>query len=160
MHPEAFAFVGSVVPEKAGAVLEIGAYNVNGSVRPLFAHATSYTGLDVRDGPGVDIVSDCADYDGQGAYDTVVSTEVLEHMHRPADLIQCAARALREGGMLILTCAGPNRPHHGVDGGAVGDEPYHNITLDALRHLMSGWKHVKIVHNEQAHDLYATAVRA
>ena len=37
-------------------VLEIGSYNVNGSIRAFFPNA-NYTGVDLCDGPGVDIVS-------------------------------------------------------------------------------------------------------
>jgi SAM-dependent methyltransferase len=159
MHVAAYEFVQSVAPVDPGAVLEIGSYIVNGSVRPLFDSATSYVGTDVRGGPGVDVVTDCADYDGAGVFDTVVSTEVMEHMRHPQELIECAARALKPGGLLILTAAGPRRPHHGVDGGDVSNEHYGNITPEALKEMLSGWKNVKILHNDVAHDVYATAVK-
>ena len=38
------------------SVLECGSYNVNGSVRDLFA-VREYIGLDWRPGPGVDVVN-------------------------------------------------------------------------------------------------------
>ena len=164
MHPAAYEFAQSAAAplDLAGAnVLEIGSFIVNGSVRPLFAGAASYVGIDVRGGPGVDAVIAAADYDGAGAFDVVVSTETMEHMPRPQDVIECAARALKPGGVLILTMAGPKRPHHGIDGGDVRDEPYGNITPDALAAMLAhGWTHVKVVHNEDAHDVYATARKA
>ena len=159
MHQAAYQFVQSKtdgVSFQGKRILEIGSYIVNGSVRPLFGGA-DYTGTDVRGGPGVDVVTDCADYDGGAAFDVVVSTETMEHMANPHALIECAYRALKPGGMLILTAAGPRRPHHGIDGGDVRDEPYGNITPEMLAVMLDGWKRVEIVHNDAAHDVYATA---
>jgi len=47
-----------------GKVLEVGSYDVNGSVRPLFKNRQrfpSYTGIDMREGPGVDMVGVASD---------------------------------------------------------------------------------------------------
>ena len=60
------------------SVLECGSYNVNGSVRGLFA-ACEYVGLDWRPGPGVDVVGLVHEYQPGRRFDTVVSTEMLEH---------------------------------------------------------------------------------
>ncbi|MDB0050250.1 hypothetical protein N9F31_02215, partial [Pseudomonadales bacterium] len=38
------------------AVLEIGSYDVNGSIRSLF-NAQNYVGVDLVEGPGVDVVA-------------------------------------------------------------------------------------------------------
>jgi SAM-dependent methyltransferase len=159
LHPAAYAFVAGVAPNTPGAVLEIGSYYVNGGVRPLFASATAYHGIDVRSGPGVDEAIDCAAYDGEQAFDVVVSTEVLEHMRDPEQMIACAWRSLKPGGLLVLTAAGPNRSAHGIDGGAIGDEYYRAIDPDALRWWLSGWVEVTIVENAIACDLYAVAVK-
>jgi 2-polyprenyl-3-methyl-5-hydroxy-6-metoxy-1,4-benzoquinol methylase len=43
-----------------------------------------------------------------GPFDAVVSTEVVEHLYSPHELIRFAAEALRPGGRLILTT-----PYHG-----------------------------------------------
>jgi len=44
----------------------------------------------------------------EGAFDLVVSSDVIEHLYRPADLIETAARVLRPGGVLIV-----GTPYHG-----------------------------------------------
>jgi SAM-dependent methyltransferase len=160
MHPQAYAFVKRAAEplELEGArVLEIGSYNVNGSVRPLFADAAEYIGVDKRDGPGVDIVADGAQVDGLGAFDVVVCCEVLEHTPDPQAILDAAYHSLKPGGLLILTAAGPGRPPHGVMGGAVGDEFYANIEPDALDLLLWEWERVTITEDRRAHDVYATA---
>src|SRR5262245_32438914 len=69
------------------AVLECGSRDVNGSLRPMIEAQgpVSYIGVDMEDGPGVDVVMDAADLslDGVleviGPWDVVVCTEMLEH---------------------------------------------------------------------------------
>lgn len=46
--------------------------------------------------------------DGEARFDTVVSIEVIEHMHSPEDLPRFAAQSLVEGGHLIVST-----PYHG-----------------------------------------------
>ena len=44
-------------------VLEIGSLDINGSVRPMFKpFQLTYTGIDMQEGPGVDIVVDAAKF--------------------------------------------------------------------------------------------------
>lgn len=107
-------------------VVEFGSLNVNGSVRHLFGDAT-YVGVDLRDGPGVDVIGDAVDVPLEG-FDVVVCTEVLEHYDRPWLLVRKAARAVRPGGVFIATAAGPGREPHANDGGPhVGSEHYANV---------------------------------
>jgi SAM-dependent methyltransferase len=162
MHIEAFNFVatarGRLAPDVTKlAILEIGSFNVNGSVRPLFAGAARYYGIDVRPGPDVDEVADAREWEGGEAFDVVVSTEVLEHVEDPERILAGAWRALKPDGILILTAAGPGRAPHGVDGGEVGSEPYANIDPEELRALLADWLDVDIHFNAAAGDTYATA---
>lgn len=85
--------------------LEVGSYNVNGGARSLFC--STYLGVDIVEGPGVDIV-----YDGRELpfvrerFPVVVSTEMLEHCERPWLAVAEMARVLQEDGHLLLTCRG------------------------------------------------------
>lgn len=161
MHDAAYRFVAS----NAGLVwpgmriLEIGSYDVNGSVRPIFAGA-AYHGIDLRPGPGVDEVADGATYDGGEAYDLVVTTEALEHAALPRALIDTAWRALRPGGRLILTAAGTGRDPHGCDGGWLPPtESYTNIDPADLQSWLADWIGVQVVYNAIDRDVYAVATR-
>jgi SAM-dependent methyltransferase len=108
-------FVGSVVDQfglSSLKTLEIGSYNVNGSVRPLFKG--EYTGIDRSSGPGVDLVMDAFDlsYFADAAFDVVVSTSQLEHDPTFWLTLPEVARVLRPGGYFILTTHTTGFPEH------------------------------------------------
>jgi len=82
-------------------VLEVGAYDINGTVRPLFPRP--YRGLDLQAGPNVDIVADILTIDLAGGFKTVVCCETLEHICEPWAAIEQMYKALDSGGLLIAT---------------------------------------------------------
>lgn len=84
--------------------LDVGSYDVNGSVRDLFRQ--SYTGIDARPGPGVDHVWNIEDAPFPGDWGVVVSTEMLEHTPRPWRAVGYMSMCVRKGGWLLLTCRG------------------------------------------------------
>jgi predicted TPR repeat methyltransferase len=163
MHPEALAFVKRHAPDAPGDVAEVGAFDVNGSPRSLFAAATSYTGYDIRAGRGVDEVRDVSGWRAQPKYDTVVSTETLEHARDAEALIGGMARMLRDGGLLILTAAAPERAPHGNNGGALSQgEHYAGIEEKDLRRWLreAGLTGIEVEHHPRRGDLYAVARKA
>lgn len=162
MHAEAYQFVQQTVADismRGKKVLEIGSYNINGSVRPLFSGAAEYVGIDPRMGPGVDLTFAAADYDGEQRFHIVVCCETLEHAPDPEGVIGCAERALKPGGLFILTAAGEERTPHGVNGGPLNGEHYQNITRTDLRGWLKGWADVHITTNPDAGDIYAVATK-
>ena len=61
-------------------VLEIGSLNINGTVRDYIQpFAEKYIGIDMQEGPGVDIVHDAAKFTKPNFFDVVVCAEVFEH---------------------------------------------------------------------------------
>lgn len=118
MHPEAYAWVARYATTEPAAVLDVGGRNINGSVRDLFPGADPYVALDIREGEGVDIVADAAVWSPDREYDVVVCTEVFEHTPDWPQICKAIFAALRPGGRVILTMAGPGRPpHSAIDGG-------------------------------------------
>ena len=82
MGPEQFKFVELVKelnnPKLSQArALEIGSFDVYGEIRSIFSDATEYIGIDLCDGPGVDVVANAHDLDklGLGQFDVVLSCE-------------------------------------------------------------------------------------
>ena len=115
-------------------VLEFGSRDINGGVRGLFLSAVTYTGVDLHDGPSVDVVADVRYYTHDRLVDVVVSTELLEHVEHPELVVDAAYRNLRRPGVFIATAAGVHRPPHGADGSPkpAPGEWYDNISLEQL----------------------------
>lgn len=117
MHASVLDFLRSQVPqaEVAGQrVLEVGSYNFNGSAREVLAPMApaEYLGVDAVAGPGVDRVVDAADLGALGAWDVVVSTEMLEHAPDWRAALAALKRATRPGGLLFLTTRSRGMPYH------------------------------------------------
>jgi len=148
MHPEAFAWVAAHATTDKVEVLDIGGRNVNGSVKDLFPNATRYVAVDIREGDGVDVVADAATWVPDREYDVVVSTETFEHTPVWPEICVTAFKAMKAGGRLILTMAGPGRGEHSaIDGGPLqAGEYYGNVDGEKLRdHLEAvGFKDVVI----------------
>ena len=68
-------------------VLDVGSYNVNGCMRPLFdGTEAEYTGLDIEAGPNVDIVmNEPYHWDNipDESFDFVISANAFEHIEYP-----------------------------------------------------------------------------
>jgi SAM-dependent methyltransferase len=104
------------------AVVEVGSYDVNGSIKSLIVKnwkPSSYSGIDARPGPCVDFVCDASglvDLFGTELVDVVVSTEMLEHAEDWRTAIDQMKKVLRPHGMIYLTCRGPGFPKHDFPG--------------------------------------------
>lgn len=160
MHPQVLRFVAKVLRRlpPRGKVVEIGALDVNGSVRTLFDGA-AYVGLDRRAGRGVDLVADGATWRPPAPVDTVVCCEVLEHAADPAAIVANARAMLEPGGVLILTCATEGRAPHGCLGGPVGWEHYRNVSLEDVQSWLMPWGYREVEYHPERGDLYAWAVK-
>lgn len=114
MHNSVRTWVSSIVNEfklESGDTLEVGAYNENGSVRDLFTGP--YIGIDFREGNGVDRVMDGHQLDFEDStFDTVVSTETLEHDNQFWLSLSEMGRVLKPGGFLLVTSRGNGFPEH------------------------------------------------
>lgn len=164
MHGEVREYLAPLLPRLRLRVLELGSLDVNGTVRDLLP-VTEYLGVDMRPGPGVDVVADAAapgllDVVG-GGWDLVLCLEVLEHAAQAGEILVNAARCLRTGGQLVATMAGPGREPHGVDGQGVGDEFYRNVTPEMLVGWLAtaGFGDIAVALGRGEQDLYCRAVR-
>jgi len=162
MHAAAYAFVERTVKQFGSGefVVEIGARDINGSVRRLFETAR-YLTTDIAPGPGVDLVADGATYEPGVAPDRVVCCEVLEHTPAAPAIVVNALRIVRPGGIVIPTAAGPGRaPHNAHDGGPVpAGEYYRNVDPSQLRDWLRAADPsvVSVESNTETHDVYAWA---
>jgi len=100
---------------KGKTILEVGALDINGTVRPFVeSHdPTLYLATDFMAGPGVDQVvaaEKLVETFGKNSFDVVVSTEMLEHAENWRECINNMKDVTQE--YLIITARGPGFPLH------------------------------------------------
>jgi SAM-dependent methyltransferase len=103
---------------RARDVLEVGSRDVNGSVRSIVERyePTSYVGVDIEAGPGVDTICDATQLVhsfGAEQFDAVISTELLEHVHDWRTVIDQMKDVLRPGGVVLITTRSKGFGLHG-----------------------------------------------
>jgi SAM-dependent methyltransferase len=166
MHAEARQWIAANAPTitvlSEFRVIEIGGYNVNGSIRDLFDGA-SYLSVDIREGPGVDEVHDASLPAPGGieglSVDVVVCCEVLEHAADPAGIIANAMSILKPGGLFLMTCATDPRAPHGNNGAGVTEgEHYANIDPIWFESQVEPYQARVEVHSDRG-DLYAAVTK-
>jgi len=139
--------VEELAPEARGLLLDIGCSET--PYRDLFEpHIERYVGLEYPPAildkqPDLWDILDRARWtvtlfgDGcrlpfvEGCFDTVVATEVLEHLPEPEQVVREAARVLRPGGRLLMTVPF-SQPLHELPG------DYYRYTPSALEYLLEG----------------------
>lgn len=117
MHESVMSFVYNVVNQfgiQGKSVLEVGSYDVNGTVRPIFeSRGCTYLGVDIASGKGVDMIMDAHDLDfTDGQFDVVISCETLEHDSEFWFSLREMGRVLKKDGILILTARGNGFQYH------------------------------------------------
>jgi SAM-dependent methyltransferase len=149
-HQEQQAFFAALVRcnealISGSRVLEVGSYDVNGTIRRFFAAAHDYVGVDLEEGPGVDVVAYGHEVEGSdGSFDVTISGECFEHDPYWRKTFENMVRLTRPGGLVAFTCASSGRPEHGTQRTLVSDSPgtqsegldyYQNLTAAAFDDL-------------------------
>lgn len=98
-------------------VLEVGSLDVNGSVRPLIEalQPSEYIGIDEQPGKLVDLVlpgERIIEHFGLSSFDTVISTETLEHVEDWRIVINNMKLAIKPEGYVYLTVCPPDMGYH------------------------------------------------
>jgi hypothetical protein len=106
-HPRAFLDV---------IAIDVGSKNINGCNRPLFRGNSHYIGIDLSEGPNVDVVGRAhLVLPALPPCDTIISTEALEHDSTYGQTLLAMYTSLKGGGLMVITCAGEGRQEHGTD---------------------------------------------
>ena len=95
-------------------ILDVGALDVNGNNRYLFP-GCDYIGLDVGEGPNVDVVCIGHEYaEPDGSFDVVMSTNAFEHDMYFNFTLKNMVRLLRPDGLMFWTCKTTGCTEHGT----------------------------------------------
>jgi SAM-dependent methyltransferase len=99
-------------------ILEVGSRDVNGSVRSIVQRhqPSSYVGVDIEDGPGVDQLCDATALVPSfrvERFDAVISTELLEHVRDWRTVINQIKEVLRPDGVVLITTRSKGFGLHG-----------------------------------------------
>lgn len=107
-------------------VLDIGSYDVNGTLKPIFINSKKYIGLDQSAGPNVDLVSSSHDIPLEdNSIDIIVSSSCFEHDNMFWVTFREMCRLVKPGGLIYI-----NAPSNG---------PYHAHPVDNWRFYKDSW---------------------
>lgn len=119
-------------------VLEIGSYDINGSVRQFFPanQAGKYVGVDLCEGPGVDVVGFGHEINfPDESFDVALSCECFEHDPHWAKTFKNMNRMTKANGVVAFTCASLGRLEHGTSRTEISSPGTQSIGIDYYRNL-------------------------
>lgn len=170
-HPEQATFFNQLkelYPQyfNGKKVCEVGALNINGSVRMFFTDC-EYTGFDIGPGNGVDVVTEGQLIDRPtGHFDTVISAECFEHNPFWVETFANMLRMTKPGGLIAFSCASTGREEHGTKETnahlspltcAKGWNYYKNLDADDFMNTfyLEGWlEYFHFLYGPKTFDLY------
>ncbi len=109
--------------------------------RTLLPPGADWTGLDCQEGPNVDVVGDVEQrlILLREPYNTVLCSEVMEHLYKPWDALKNMHHVLAPGGWLIITTLF-SFPIHGYP------DDYWRYTPNCMRRLLedAGFRNIEV----------------
>lgn len=102
---------------KGKRVIEVGSYDLNGSMRPVVTawKPAEYVGIDIAPGPGVDVVcraDEAVKKFGGERFDVVISTETIEHVRDWRKVISNLKHLCVPEGIILITTCMPGHYYH------------------------------------------------
>lgn len=149
-------------------ILEIGSYDVNGSVKQEFDFTKKYIGIDLVNGPNVDLVLDGTQVDKLNQnFDMILSFECFEHAKNWKIIFEKIYNILNPNSFVVLSMASTGRLEHGTSRSGqwqspgTYDEYYKNLTekdfLDFdLDNMFSSYF---FFYNVNSFDLYFVGIK-
>jgi len=138
-------------------VLEVGSKYVNGSVRPLierFCSPAEYIGVDIEPGKYMDIVLPAerlVQYFGEGSFDVVISTELLEHVRDWRAVINNMKAVPRESGRIYITTRSKGFPFHAYP------HDFWRYELSDMKQIFADFEILKLARDPEAPGVFLKA---
>jgi len=139
-------------------IIEVGAYDLNGSLRH---HVQSlkpnkYVGVDIEAGPCVDIVADVTsllDHLPYSSFDMVIATEVLEHVKDWRKAVSNLKHIIKSGGKVIVTVPSKGCGFHACP------EDHWRFELDDIKEIFSDFVIEELWKSPSIEGVFLKAVR-
>lgn len=151
-------------------VLDVGSYDVGGSVKYLFLNTKKYLGIDLVEGPNVDLVLNGDElYKLNQKFDIIISCECFEHAKNWKSIFQQMSDQTSDNGYVIFTCASRGRVEHGTSRTINSDSPgtdeiyYKNIFKSDIKknfNLEKIFKDYFLFYNIKSSDLYFIGLKS
>ena len=150
------------------SVIEMGSLNINGTVRDFYDNTIRYIGVDLAEGPGVDLISEGQNVDlAEHSFDVAVSAECFEHNPYWLETFVNMHRMAKS--FVIFTCAGEGRLEHGTKRTTPGNSPftlewdyYKNLTQQDFEdrlYLDDMFSQYEFSYNPHSQDLYFWGIK-
>jgi SAM-dependent methyltransferase len=146
------------------SILDVGSFDVSGSSIRNFFVKNKYLGVDLINGPNVDIVLDGSElHKLNQKFDIVVSCECFEHAKNWKKIFLSMYEVCKDDGYVIFTCASRGRVEHGTLRTINSDSPgtsgtyYKNIFKSEFIKsfdLKNLFKKFRVIYNFKSSDLY------
>ena len=112
-------------------ILEIGSYVVNASIRDFF-NSSNYLGIDLLEGPGVDLVLNGENIKKLNKkFDVIISSECFEHAINWKNIFKAMIDCTKEDGYVAMTCASKGRYEHGTTRSNFFDTAIYKYKVDS-----------------------------
>lgn len=110
-------FFNKYVSNEKIIIVDIGSYNVNGSYKRLIKSNNKYIGIDIEEGPNVDVV---LNYQYKlpfedNSIDIVISGQAFEHMEYPWLMICEIKRVLKPNSYACIIAPSNGMMHYKID---------------------------------------------
>lgn len=150
------------------SVLEMGSLNINGTVRDFYTNTKKYIGVDLDEGPGVDLVAHTENVDfPDNSFDVSISAECFEHNPYWLETFVNMHRIAKS--FVLFTCAGEGREEHGTRRSHPSTSPftldwdyYKNLTqedFESRLYLTDMFSKHEFIYNPEAKDLYFWGIK-
>ncbi len=140
------------------SVLEVGSQNINGSVRIHFTNNIEYIGVDWVAGKDVDIVCLAHEMKFDHQFDTIISSNTLEHDPYWRKSLRVMVSYLKPTGMMFLSWGGPHTSVHRLECSPLGK--FHPKSMKIIQDYLEklGLTIVECISSEDFLKLYAVTL--